>query len=78
MRDVCSHRPHLEQGPAAEFFPVMCVVRHGRLQGAREGEYLILAPLGGSIQVSGVEYIHTAAPPGSPQFHLSKLKLWPH
>ena len=37
------------------------------MQGVREGEYLILAPFGGSIQVSGAAYIHIAAPPRSPQ-----------
>ena len=63
MRDVCTHQPHLDQGPAAEFFPFTCVVRHGRVQGVREGEYLTLAPLGGSTQVSSVEYMHIAAPP---------------
>ena len=48
------------------------------MRGVREGEYLVLAPFGASIQVSGIAYIHIAAPPRSPQFHLSKMKLWPH
>ena len=69
MRDVCTRQPHLDQGPAAEFFPFTCVVRHGRAQGARGGEYLTLAPLRGSTQVSGVEYMLIAAPPPRPDLH---------